>query len=142
MPELTDLRRRVRQAIQDAKQKAAARRTSRDEAAAAWTASIATIVEPVATGVAAALTGEGLPFRLETPRGTVRIVSERSPGDYIEIALDDSEERDAPEVIGRAVRGRGRQSVTVMEDLLGPPARLSEDRLVAFLMQAIGLAIK
>src|SRR5688500_5739184 len=129
MSELTDLRRRVRQAIQDAKQKAVARRTSRDEAAQAWAAAVAAIVEPVATDVAAAMTGEGLAFRLETPRGTVRIVSERSADDYIEIVLDDSDERDAPEVIGRTVRGRGRQSVTVIEELLGPPSQLSDDRV-------------
>ncbi|MEX2273746.1 MAG: hypothetical protein WD690_19940 [Vicinamibacterales bacterium] len=137
MPDLSDLRRRVRQAIQDAKQKGAARRASRDEAAGAWATVVSAVVEPVATDVAAALTGEGLPFRLDTPRGTVRLVSERSPDDYIEIALDDSDEREAPEVIGRTVRARGRQSVTVVEELLGPPAQLSEDRVVAFLMGAI-----
>lgn len=137
MSELTDLRRRVRQAIQDAKQKAAARRASRDEAAAAWSTAVAEIVEPVATNVAAALTGEGLPFRLDTPRGTIRLVSERSADDFIEIVLDDSDEREAPEVIGRTVRARGRQSVTVVEELLGPPSQLSEDRVIVFLMNAI-----
>lgn len=137
MSELADLRRRVRQAIQDAKQKAAARRTARDEASAAWATAVAEIVEPAATSVAAALTGEAMPFRLETPRGTIRLVSERSADDYMEIVLDDSDERDAPEVIGRTVRARGRQSVTVMEELLGPPSQLSEDRVIAFFMKAI-----
>lgn len=137
MSELTDLRRRVRQAIQDARQKAAARRVSRDDAAKAWAAAIAEIVEPVAANVAAAMTGEGLAFKLETPRGSVRIVSDRSPGDYIEVVLDDADEREAPEVIGRTVRGRGRQSVTVIEELLGPPAQLSEDRVIAFFMGAL-----
>lgn len=137
MSEIADLRRRVRQAIQDAKQKSAARRAARDEASAAWAAAVSTIVEPVATDVAAALTGEGLPFRLDTPRGTVRLVSERSADDYIEMVLDDSDERDAPEVIGRSVRARGRQSVTIVEELMGPPSQLSEDRVIVFLMNAI-----
>ena len=137
MSELADLRRRVRQAIQDAKQQAAARRAARDEASAAWATAVAEIVEPAATNVAAALTGEGMPFRLDTPRGTIRLVSERSADDYIEIVLDDSDERDAPEVIGRTVRARGRQSVTVVEELLGPPSQLSEDRVIVFFMNAI-----
>jgi hypothetical protein len=137
MSDLTDLRRRVRQAMQDAKRKAAERRASRDAAAAAWATAVAEIVEPVSTNVAAAMTGEGLPFRLETPRGTVRLVSERSADDYIELVLDDADERDAPEVIGRTVRGRGRQSVTVVEELLGPPSELSEDRVILFLMGAL-----
>jgi hypothetical protein len=137
MSELTDLRRRVRQAIQDAKRKGAARRAARDEASAAWNTAVSAVVEPVATDVAAALTGEGLPFRLETPRGTVRLVSERSAHDYIEIVLDDSDEADAPGVIGRSVIGRGRQSVTVIEEPLGPPDGLTDDRLTAFYMNAI-----
>ena len=137
MSELADLRRRVRQAMQDAKQKAAARRAARDEASQAWATAVAEVVEPAATNVAAAFTGEGMPFRLDTPRGTIRLVSERSADDYIEIVLDDSDERDAPEVIGRSVRARGRQSVTVVEELLGPPSQLTEDRVIAFFMNAI-----
>lgn len=138
MSELTDLRRRVRQAIQDAKRKAADRRTARDEASKAWATAVAEVVEPEATVMAAALTGEGLPFRLETPRGTIRLVSERSADDYIEIVLDESDEREMPEVIGRSVIGRGRQSVTVNEEVLGAPSDLAADRVAAFFLNAIG----
>lgn len=138
MSELTDLRRRVRQAIQDAKRTASDRRTARDEASKAWATAVAEVVEPEATVMAAALTGEGLPFRLETPRGTIRLVSERSADDYIEIVLDESDERDVPEVIGRSVIGRGRQSVTVIEEPLGAPSGLAPDRITAFFLNAIG----
>lgn len=137
MSDLADLRRRVRQAIQDAKRQSAARREARDAASAAWATAVADVVEPAATVFAAALTGEGMPFRLETPRGTVRLVSERSADDYIEIALDDSDDRESPEVIGRSVLGRGRQGVTVVEETLGAPASLTDDRLTAFYLTAI-----
>jgi hypothetical protein len=137
MSDLADLRRRVRQAIQDAKRQGAARRDARDAASAAWAAAVADVVEPSATVFAAALTGEGLPFRLETPRGTVRLVSERSADDYIEIALEDSDDRESPVVIGRSVLGRGRQGVTVVEESLGAPADLSDDRVTAFYLTAI-----
>lgn len=138
MAELTDLRRRVRQAMQDAKRKAAQRREARDEASKAWDTAVAEVVEPAATQMAAALTGEGLPFRLETPRGTIRLVSEHSKDDYIEIVLDADDERDVPEVIGRNVIGRGRQSVTVIEESLGAPSALTEDRVTEFLLKASG----
>lgn len=137
MPDLSDLRRRVRQALQDAKQRTAARRTARDEASRAWAAAVDQTVTPVMRDVAAALTGEGLPFRIDTPAGVVRMVADRRPDDYIEVALEDGDDLDAPSVIGRTVRARGRQSVTVIEEPLGPPAELTADRLTAFLLQAI-----
>ena len=138
MAELTDLRRRVRQAMQDAKRNAAQRREARDEASKAWDTAVAEIVEPAATQMAAALTGEGVPFRLETPRGTIRLVSERSKNDYIEIVLDAGDERDVPEVIGRNVVGRGRQGVTLIEESLGAPSELTDDAVTEFLLKAIG----
>ena len=137
MSDLSDLRRRVRQALQDAKQKAAARRETRDGAAKAWDVALEQTVTPLMRDLAAVLTAEGLPFRLDTPAGVARMVSERSADDYIEVALDAPDDRDAPEVIGRTVRARGRQSVTVIEEPLGPPADMSADRLTAFLMRAI-----
>ena len=138
MAELTDLRRRVRQAMQDAKRRAAQRREARDEASKAWDTAVADVVEPAATQMAAALTGEGLPFRLETPRGTIRLVSDRSKNDYIEIVLDANDERDVPEVVGRNVVSRGRQSVTVIEESLGAPSELTEDRVTELLLKALG----
>jgi hypothetical protein len=137
MSDLSDLRRRVRQALLDAKQKAAARREVRDEASKAWDIALEQTVTPLMRDMAAVLSGEGLGFRLDTPAGVARMVAERSPDDYIEVALDTSEDRDAPEVIGRSVRARGRQSVTVVEEQLGAPADMSADRLTAFLMRAI-----
>lgn len=137
MSDLSDLRRRVRQALQDAKQNAAARRTARDEASRAWDAALEQTVTPLMRDMASVLSGEGLAFRLDTPAGTARLMSDRSPDDYIEVRLDDSDERDAPDVVGRTVRARGRQSVTVIEETLGPPSEITTDRLMAFLMKAI-----
>lgn len=137
MSDLSDLRRRVRQALQDAKQKTAARRAARDEAGKAWDVALEQVVTPTLRDVAAALTGEGLAFRLDTPAGVARMVADRSPDDYIELRLDAADESDAPEVVGRTVRARGRQSVTVLEEPLGRPSELTADRLIAFLMRAI-----
>lgn len=138
MPELAELRRRVRQQMQDAKRRKAERREARDVAAKAWDTAVAEVVEPAATQMAAALTGEGLPVRLETPRGTIRLVSQRSADDYIELVLDTDDEQESPEVIGRTVVGRGRQSVTVMEEPLGAPGSLTDDSVTEFLLRAVG----
>lgn len=137
MSDLSDLRRRVRQALQDAKQSGAKRRAARDEASRAWDAALSQQVTPLMRDFASVLTAEGLAFRIDTPAGVARLVSERSPDDYIEVALEDADEEEAPEVVGRSVRARGRQSVTVVEEPLGPPTELTTDRLTAFLLQAI-----
>ena len=135
MPELAELRRRVRQQMQDAKRRKGERRAARDAAAKAWDTAVADVVEPAATVMAAALTGEGLPVRLETPRGTIRLTAQRD--DYIELVLDDDDDRDVPEVIGRTVVGRGRQGVTVLEESLGAPDALTDDSVTEFLLRAI-----
>ena len=137
MSDLADLRRRVRQALQDARQRAGARRIARDEASRAWDAALEQTVTPLLRDMAAALTGEGLAFRLDTPAGVARMVADRSPDDYVEIALAGADDHDVPEVIGRTVRARGRQNVTVIEEPLGPPSQLTGDRLTAFLLKAI-----
>ncbi|MDQ3070298.1 MAG: hypothetical protein M3R55_11295 [Acidobacteriota bacterium] len=142
MSELTDLRRRVRQAIQDARNKAAARRTSRDEASRAWDVALDQVVVPLSRDMAAALTGEGLGFRLDTPGRVARLVSDKSPDDYIEIALDDSDDAESPEVLGRIVRGRGRQNVVVIEEPLGAPAGMAVDRLTAYFTKAIAYWVR
>ncbi len=138
MSDLSDLRRRVRQALQDAKQKTAARRAERDEASRAWSVALEQTVTPLMRDVAQVLSGEGLAFRLDTPAGSARMADDRNPGDYIEVALDAADDRDTPGVIGRVVRARGRQSVTVIEEPLGPPGEMTADRLTAFLLKAIG----
>jgi hypothetical protein len=45
-----------------------------------------------------------------TPAGSVRLASERSPDDYVELTLDASE--DPPVVLGRTSLSRGRRAVT------------------------------
>lgn len=142
MSDLADLRRRVRQAISDHKQKAAERRAVRDEASRDWDVALEQHVIPTVRDMAAALTGEGLAFRLDTPGRTARLVADRNPDDYIELLLDTSDDVEHPEVIGRTVRGRGRQSVTVLEEPLGRPKDMAADRVIAFLAKAIAPWVK
>ena len=53
------------------------------------------------------LRAEGYLFNVFTPSGSVRLMSDRSAEDFIELALDTSGA--APQVIGRVSRSRGRR---------------------------------
>ena len=87
--------------------------------------------------VTSALTGEGHRFKVITPGRAVRMSSERSPEDFLELALDT--ERDAPAVVIVTSRGRGRRMVSterlVREDL--PIAELAEEDVVAALLDEL-----
>jgi hypothetical protein len=94
-----------------------------------------TVAVPAFHSVAGALTGEGHRFNVLTPAGTVRVSPERSPGDFIELALDT--ERDRPAVVLRSARGRGRRMVTTERPLRDdlPIGELAEEDVVAVLIE-------
>jgi hypothetical protein len=108
--EVSEVRRRIRGAIEEAKHRAADRRALADEAARVWEERLAEAVEPAFQAVQSALSGEGFRFSVSTPAGTARLALERSPAEYIEMALDT--ERDIPAVLVRSTRGRGRRIIS------------------------------
>lgn len=135
--EVSDVRRRIRAAIDAARARAAERRSRTDEASRAYDVFLETVAVPAFHTVASALTGEGHRFKVITPGRAVRMSSERSPEDFLELALDT--ERDAPAVVILASRGRGRRMVSserlVREDL--PIAELAEEDVVAALLEEL-----
>ena len=86
--------------------------------------------------MASALVAEGHRYKTFTPAGSVRLVSESSGEDYIEIALDTS--ADPPVVIGRtsragdAVRPR---PIPIKEDI--PIEDLTDEDVLAFLLKQL-----
>lgn len=138
--EISDIRRRIRTAIEIARAHTAERRIRTDDAVRAYDQFLPAIAVPAFHSVAAALTGEGHRFNVITPAGTVRMSPERSAEDFIEIALDT--DRDRPAVILRSARGRGRRMVSserpLREDL--PIGELAEEDVVtAVIEEAIPL---
>jgi len=133
--EISDVRRRVRTAIETARARTAERRTRMDDAVRAYDQFLPAIAVPAFHSVAAALTGEGYRFTVITPAGAVRMSPERSAEDFIEIALDT--ERDRPAVVLRSARGRGRRMVAservLREDL--PIGELAEEDVVAAVIE-------
>jgi hypothetical protein len=132
--EVSDVRRRIRSAIETARARRAERRARADEAVRAYDQFLSAIAVPAFHSVASALKGEGHRFNVITPAGTVRISPERSAEDFIELSLDTA--RDRPAVVLRSARGRGRRMIeserTLREDL--PIAELAEEDVVAALI--------
>ena len=135
--EISEIRRRLRSAIDEARRDAAARRARSDAALRDYDAFLSGVAVPVVQQMASALSGEGHHFNVATPAGSVRLTAANSTEDYIEIALDTSE--DPPEVVGRTSRGRGRRMITSERPVRDRTAvgELNEEDVLAFLLTEI-----
>ena len=136
--EISLVRKRVRQCIEHAHTSAAARRDANREAAAGWERLLAQVAVPLVQQIAQVLKAEGPAFRVDTPAGRVRLVSERSADDYIELALDTTGQ--VPVVVGAVNRTRGRDRVSD-EHILASGAEiasLDDERLLEFFTGVLG----
>jgi hypothetical protein len=107
--EVSEVRRRLRAAIDQARREAAARRERSDRARQDYDGFLAERAVPIFRALALALNGEGHRFQVFTPAGSVRLAAEGSSEDFLELSLDDTQ--DPPVVILRTSRGRGRRHV-------------------------------
>ena len=92
---------------------------------------------PLFRQAAGILRAEGYLFNLFTPGGSVRLMSDRSADDFLELVLDTT--GDKPSVTGRASRAWGNRTM-VSEQPLNPsvPIReLTEDDVLKFLLNAL-----
>lgn len=137
MLETSEVRRRLRSAIEQARSNAAARRERTDAAARDYEQFLATIAVPVVQQFANVLSAEGHHFNIATPSGSVRLTSASSSEDYVEILLDTSQ--DPPEVIGRTSHGRGRRLVATERPVRDQTAvsELNDEDVLAFLLAEI-----
>jgi hypothetical protein len=135
--ETSELRRRLRSAIEQARSNAAARRERSDAAARDYEKFLTMVAVPVVQQFANVLAAEGHLFQVETPAGSVRLTSAMSGEDYIDILLDTTE--DPPEVIGRTSRGRGRRMVSSERPVRERTAvaELNEEDVLAFLLTEV-----
>src|SRR5207249_8966518 len=107
--EVSDVRRSIRDTIERGRRRAAERRVRTDEATRAFGRFLDEIAVPLFKQIANVLKIEGYPFTVFTPSGGVRLMSDRSGDDYVEITLDTG--GDGPRVMGRISRSRGRRIV-------------------------------
>jgi hypothetical protein len=134
--EISEVRRSVSEAIERAKRAAAERRARADEAAREYSAFLDHIAIPLFRQVANVLKAQGYPFSVFTPSGSVRLMSEKSSEDFIELTLDTT--GDEPVVIGHSSRARGRRVVETERPLgNGPVRNLTEEQTLAFLLKEL-----
>jgi hypothetical protein len=135
--EVSDVRRRIRAAIEAARARGVERRARTDEASRAYDQLLESTFVPAFHMVVNALTGEGHRFTAITPGRAVRMSPERSAEDFIELSLDT--ERDRPAVVIRSSRGRGRRVIMteriLREDL--PIAELAQEDIIAALIEEL-----
>jgi hypothetical protein len=134
--EISQVRRHVRETIERAKRAAAERRVRTDEAMGEFEAFLTEIAIPLFRQIAGALRAESHMFSIFTPAGSVRLMSDRSGDDYVELLLDTSGD---PQVIGHTRRTRGRRVIESEAPLrLGRPLReLTEEDVVTFVMKEL-----
>jgi hypothetical protein len=136
--DVSELRKRILRAIDDAKKDVSARRSTLDAASKAYEEFLDAVAVPLLRQSANVLKASGHLFDVHTPAGSVRLVAERSPHTFLEIALDTSQPD--PEVIGRVSLTRGRQGLVVEERPIAearPVGKLTEEDLAAFLITEI-----
>ena len=109
----SELRKRILHALDAARKDAVARRSAVDEASRAFESFLAATVVPLLRQAQDVLKAESQIFRVESPAGSARIVSEKSSDTFIEVVLDIKPAQ--PQVLGRVSLTRGRQGVIVEE---------------------------
>jgi hypothetical protein len=134
--EVSEVRRRVSETIERARRTAADRRARADEAARDYATFLDAVAVPLVRQLANVLKAAGYPFGVFTPSGSVRLASERSSEDYIELALDSS--GDEPAIVGRTRRTRGRHVIDSERPVGGGAVRtMTEEQVLAFFLKEL-----
>lgn len=136
--DVSDLRKRILRAVDDARKDAATRRVLVDESVKAYGQYLSAVAVPMLRQAADVLNATGAGFEVQTPAETARLASQTAPETYLEVALDTTGAE--PEVVGRISLARGRQGLVVEERVIArgkPVAKLNEDDFAAYLVTAV-----
>jgi prophage DNA circulation protein len=135
--ETSEVRKRLRHAIEERRKRTAARRAIVDAAASAYTDLLEATATPLVQKLANALRAEGHNFTVFTPNDGLRMALAKSADDFIEFALDTSQ--DEPFAVLRVSRTRGRRVVQHERPIKGriPVERLTEDDVLQALLDEV-----
>ena len=135
--EVSQVRKRLKMAIDGSRQRAAKRRERVAEAQRAYEQFLTEIAIPMAKQLANAMKVEGYGFTVFTPGDGLRLAADRGRDDFIDLTLDSTGER--PEVMARVSQQRG--SRTLDEEMPvkrgAHPDEISEDEFLDFLLGAL-----
>jgi hypothetical protein len=136
--ETSELRKRLRAAIDQSRRAATARRIRLDETAAAYKQFLEHIAGPIVHVLANALLAEGYNFTVFTPSGGLRMGSAKNGEDFIEFALDTSQAE--PFVVLRVNQARGRRVLQHERPIKGRTAveQLTEEDVLQALLEELG----
>jgi hypothetical protein len=136
--DVSDLRKGILRALDNARKEAATRRASVDQAAAAYATFLERVAVPLLRQAQAVLKAERQAFTVHTPAGSVRLASDTAPDTFLEMTLDSTGAR--PQVLGRISLSRGRHGVVVEEKPIAPETaieKLGESDVAEFLLASI-----
>jgi hypothetical protein len=134
--ETGEVRKRLQHAIERARRGAADRRARNDEATRAFDDFLDRVAVPLFKQIANVLKIEGYPFTVFTPAGSVRLMSDKSADDFIELALDTSDRE--PRIMAHVSRSRGRRVVDEEQVVgSGRPDQISDEELLTFLLKVL-----
>jgi hypothetical protein len=136
--DVSELRKRILRAIDEARKDAADRRTIVDDSAKAYATFLDTIAVPLLRQAAQVLNADNHVFIVHTPAASARLASEKSPQTFLEVELDVSGAE--PAVIGRVSVTRGRQGLVIEERPIAPNtpvAKVTEEDVSAFLVAEV-----
>ena len=135
--EVSQVRKRLKTAIDASRERAASRRQRMAEAEGAYEKFLTEIATPVARQVANAMKAEGYSFTVFTPGNGLRLASDRSRDDFIDVGLDTS--GDKPEIMGRVSQQRGSRTIDDERPVKrgASPAEIDEEEFLDFLLSAL-----
>ncbi len=142
MSEMSDVSRRVRATIEQARSDAADRRARAARDGAHAREFLELTATPVLRQFASVLKSEGFFFRLSTPAGAVRLVSESRHEDFIDLAVDTTQD---PVTIMTAVRHLRGKRVSTAERPLRPGVeidQLTDKDVLEFLLEALPVFVE
>jgi hypothetical protein len=135
--EVSQVRKRLKAAIDGSRERASKRRERVAESERAYDTFLVEIAVPVARQLTNAMKAEGYSFTVFTPGNGLRFASDRGRDDFVELGLDTT--GDTPEVTARVSQQRG--SRTIDEEVPvkrgAHPGDITEDDFLEFLLGAL-----
>ena len=137
--ELSVVRQRLAETNEPAKKQAAERRGRSERAAGDFGLFLQKVAIPLVRQLANALKADGDGYTVFTPSGSVRMMSDRSSDDVIELSLDSAD--DPSRVMAQVSRTRGRR-VSDTQHAIGAPDALTEEDVLAFLLKELAAFVE
>ena len=132
--EISLVRKRLTETIERARKLAAERRGRGDQAARDFELFLSKIAVPLVRQIANALKADGYAFTVFTPSNSVKLLSDRSADDFVELSLDAA--ATPPAVIARTSRARGSRVIDA-ERAIGAPEAITEEQLLDVLLKEL-----